>query len=184
MITQEENQWLAGPTIPRRVQLGFQLRLPAIHGDAVAPAQLDPFLLESELYRLIRSHPEQRRDRLEWDSDLQRVARLRLADMVERQYYRHTDPDGHGPNWWLRYNGVTLPNWYDHADDANNVESINNNVDIAADCLASFIGSPHHRDHLLGGSDFYRGQSRIGVGFAWGSAAVQRVWSILTLHAT
>ena len=172
-----------GPTVPRRVQLGFQLHLPVIHG-AAEPAQADPFLLESELYRLIRSHPEQQRDRLEWDSDLQRVARLRVADMRDRQYIAHTNPDGDGPNMVLLANGVAIPAWYDHARDANNVESLRLGPDDAADALAAFVASPHHRAHILGENDFWQGQKRIGIGCGpdWNTPTQQWIFVIISLH--
>lgn len=184
------NTLLSGPTIPRRVQLGFQLHLPIIHG-ATEPAQADPFLLESELYRLICSHPEQQRDRIEWDGDLQRVARRRCAGMLVRQYYNHVspEPDSIGPNETLRRAGIRVPTWYDRDAAGNNVESINTNSADAVAIWTSFLASKPHRVHLLGETDFYRGQSLMGIGYArageWDAQNEDRLWvmwSILTLH--
>lgn len=173
---------LSGPIAPRRIPLGYRLHLPAIHG-AIELAQLDPSLLESELYRLIRSHPQQQRERLEWDVDLQTIARRRCENMRRDQYVGHVDPDGHGPNWWVHHYGE-LPDWYEHDGDVNWIESIRLGPGDAADALAALLFSPRHRDHVLG-EGWFGGQWRMGIGCGptWEEPVpAQFIFCILTCH--
>ena len=174
---------LHGPSAPLRVPLDYKVHLPQVHGDAPAPA--DPLLLAVELYRLIKTDPQQQRDRLIWDADLGRCALLRVVQIRDRGAWAggHTDANGRGPNYWLRVWGIQLPDWYDSADDANNVESLRLGPPDPADVRQAFWDSPHHREHVFG-YGFFGGQTRIGIGCCedWGNPPQQWIWSVLICH--
>jgi len=174
---------LHGPTAPLHVELDYKVHLPQVHGGAQGapqePAQVARLLLAVELYRLIKTNPEQQRVRFVWDSALADGAERRLNDMQARRYYSHVDPDGRGPNWHLR---DLVPAWYDSRGMANSIESLNNNTDLPDDCLASLLNSPPHVDHILG-RGWFGGQERIGIVCGPGYADnCWWIWVVLICH--
>lgn len=100
------------------------------------------------------------------DPILCKVARARAADLARRGYFAHVNPDGEGPNLLVRRAGFTLPSFYDKSKGANNIESIaaKSPRGVAQDGFDQWLGSPFHRPHLLGLTDFNRVQTYIGVG--------------------
>lgn len=120
---------------------------------------------ESQLMSLIQNHSNQQRDFMVCNPILAAVARARAIDMANRPYDNHTDPDGKGPNTWVRIAGYPLPAYYSTESDANNIESLVTGTSTAADTLAAWLSSNTHDFHVLGKSDFYRNQVEFGVGY-------------------
>jgi hypothetical protein len=149
---------------------------------------------------LIRSHPDQQRNRatIVWDQALADIARIyRAEEMVAHQYVGHINPQGSGPNQVLQDSNIELPNGYDRSWRGNNIESISSggrnplHQPDATLILQSFAerGTAAHWDHLMGRNDFFRGQTRIGIGLAVIDPKLRNVdnhvWSIAviwTLH--
>lgn len=136
----------------------YRLYLPQIEKAAPPP---DKAL---EIFRLVRDHPGQQRDRCVWHPVLAKVAKAKASDFATRNYYGHVSPDGYGANFLVRQAGYTLPAYYHSARDGNNIESINAGSDEVSKIWQSWLNSPGHRPHILG-EGFYRDQTNIGVGF-------------------
>jgi uncharacterized protein YkwD len=176
-----------GPSAPLNITRPEALiLLPALY-DRSDP-EVDYISKELSLFQMIQFHPEQRRESLRWDTNLQRLARLRCLDMLNRQYYDHVSPEGVGPNKFIRLNGVAVPDWYPDST-ANSVESLNTNSEDPIAIWISFLGSSLHRDHLLGENRFFRQQSRMGIGYSrkgdWdrdNPSHLWTMWTVLTLE--
>jgi uncharacterized repeat protein (TIGR02543 family) len=128
-----------------------------------ARAELNP--QEQEIFNLLRNDSGQRRPTVTLDPILSQVARARAADMADRGYFDHTDPSGHGPNWWVEQAGYQLPASYDHSADGNNIESASAGRASAGDTWDDWLGSGPHREHLLAQNSFYASQTSVGVGY-------------------
>lgn len=120
---------------------------------------------EQQIFNSLKSASGQGRPFVVLDATLCRVARQKAADMANRGYYNHTDPDGHGPNWLVRQAGYSLPEYYDQSAGGNNIESVNAGRASAGDAWSSWMGSSGHRQHLLGVNAFYAEQTSVGIGF-------------------
>lgn len=124
---------------------------------------------ESAVVELARNHGEQGRPELICDSILFEAAQQRADDLLNRNYFSHTNPDGFGPNHLVESLGYQLPNFYGQEADANNIESIYSSSGFIAtgeEAFDSWLNSPGHRAHLLAEIEFYAEQIRVGVGFA------------------
>lgn len=95
---------------------------------------------------------------------LMRVAQERVDDMVARNYFSHTNPDGFGANYLVRQAGYNLPDWYSHEDAANNIECIAAGYATGSIAWAALMESPGHKAALIGALDFYKEQDEYGVG--------------------
>jgi hypothetical protein len=144
--------------------LGFALSW-AVFVVSALTARAEVNAEEQEIFNLLKNDPGQGRPFVTLDPILCQVARARAADMGDRGYYDHTDPDGHGPNWWVYQAGYQLPANYDHSGDANNIESASVGRSSAGDTWDSWMGSPPHKAHLLAENSFYASQTSVGVGF-------------------
>jgi uncharacterized protein YkwD len=120
---------------------------------------------EQEIFNLLKNDSGQRRPFVTLDPILCQVARARAADMANRGYFDHTDPDGHGPNWWVEQAGYQLPATYEHTADANNIESASAGHASAGDTWDDWMSSPPHKEHLLAEASFYASQTSVGVGY-------------------
>lgn len=135
---------------------------------------------EAEYVRLLRTHPEQQRERLTCDERLCAAARYKAALCRRLDEVEHT-LDGETPNELVRRFGVALPNWY--PTQGNSVESLSAGHPTAWDSFNALLHSPRHRAHLLGEAFAYREQVRIGVAYyhddeprhAWNA-----IWCVLT----
>jgi hypothetical protein len=119
---------------------------------------------EMKLFKLVSSDASQMRPALKLDPILCQVARKRAADMIARNYFSHVNPDGNGPNQIAKKAGYVLPGNYSSDKDANNIESIASGALSPAKVLELWRSSKFHHDHLFGGTDFHRGQTRLGIG--------------------
>ena len=141
--------------------------LPMVSNSAVAVANQTCELnaQEQELTRLMAEDPNQERDQMSCNPVLARAARERAKDMATRGYFDHVNPDGYGPNHMVLEAGFRLPDWYDHSDRANNVESIGGGFKDANAMWQAWLGSQYHRVHVLGTVSFYADQEEIGMGY-------------------
>lgn len=163
--------------------MDFVTRLPSIHnGPTIAP-QAEPDKAR-EVYLRMNSHPEQRRKLLVWHDLLAKIAESRCIDQARNGWTGHVDPDGHGPNFTVRAWGYRLPSSYPGDDAANNIESTlhggNGDVERAWN---SWMGSEHHRVHILALDDFFKGQINVGIGYYFlDLSAYNHYFCILTCH--
>jgi uncharacterized protein YkwD len=146
------------------------------------PTQEHPY--ELALLTAIIDSPLQERPLLRRNDILMSVAQRRVNDMIARQYFAHTDPDGYGPNHHARQAGFPLPAYYSTKSDANNIESLAAGQSTVAEAWMALQGSYGHRAHLLGLGEFFYRQTEIGVGYAVSGAYHYRhVWSIIIAEA-
>lgn len=109
------------------------------------------------------------------------VARQRAADMAQRDYFDHVNPDGAGPNSMVRSAGYRLPDYYDQSPPGNNVESIAAGFDTAEATWEGWVNSPHHRSHVLAEEPFFTEQSEYGIGYYYEpNSYYQHYWVLLT----
>ena len=148
----------------------------------VAPARaVELNSQEQQIFNSLKSAGGQGRPFAVLDPVLCRVARQKAADMANRGYYSHTNPDGYGPNWLVRQAGYSLPDYYDPSPAANNVESVNAGRASAGDAWSSWMDSSGHRVHLLGENSFYAQQTSVGVGFVDDPGSQWRYyWVVIT----
>ena len=121
---------------------------------------------ETEMAALLTARDHgQRRPNLTWNPILARVARERARDMAVRGYFAHVTPEGIGPNTLVERAGYHLPAAYDHRPSGNNIESAAEGYASAAAAWRHWMGSVHHRTHLLGLNPEFLKQSEFGVGY-------------------
>ena len=113
------------------------------------------------------------------DPILSQVARDRAADMAQRGYFDHINPDGHGANYLVRKAGYVLPSYY--PGDGNNLESISGGFTSAAAAWDDWMNSPEHKTHLLAEESFFATQTSFGVGyFADPASTYKYYWVVIT----
>jgi len=134
---------------------------------------------EEQLAALMINDPDQRRASLTCHPILAQVARERALDMVKRNYFDHTNPDGYGPNYLVRQAGYVLPSYYDTAPDANNIESLAAGYPTASAAWDNWTNSVDHRRHLLGETAFFAEQIEYGIGYACGGQ-YGHYWVVIT----
>jgi len=117
---------------------------------------------EWSLWQLVTADPEQKHVGLALDYCLSVAARSRSADMANRRYFSHTSPDGVTPNQTCRIAACSIPGWY---GEGNNIESIAAGYATPGAVWDAWKNSPAHRVHVLGEDDFFRGQTRCGIGY-------------------
>jgi uncharacterized protein YkwD len=136
---------------------------------------------EQAIVTLLANAPTQGRASVNVDPILSSVARDRARDMAVRDYFSHTNPDGHGPNYLVRQAGYTLPSFYDSSPAGNNIESIAGGYTSAEDAWEGWMDSPSHKRHLLAESSFYADQTSIGVGYYYDvNSTYRHYWVVLS----
>ena len=114
---------------------------------------------------------------LKWNDILAKVARERAEDMVSRNYFGHTDPDGYGTNIKIQNAGYTLDaSWYSDKSKnyfeslaAGHAEGKATVIQLIYDGGAG-NSSAGHRKHLLGIDDFWANCYDVGIGKAKGGS--------------
>jgi uncharacterized repeat protein (TIGR02543 family) len=127
---------------------------------------ISPSNEEIALANLLVHSSGQQRASMKYDPILNEVARAKAQDMARRGYFDHVDPDGNGPNYMIEKAGYPLPAWWGDGRDTNYVESIAAGHSSASTTWSDFMGSPLHKRHLLGETDFQRDSTTYGVGYA------------------
>lgn len=128
--------------------------------------------MSAELLRLMITDRAQQRKSPKCSDLVTKIAQSRADDMVQRGYFSHWTPEGHGSNYFLAQVGC-LPSWY--PQDGNTVESITLNYRTPQAAWNALVSSRGHRPHVLGTHPFFAAQVAIGVGWAkseWGEVAV------------
>jgi uncharacterized protein YkwD len=130
------------------------------------------------------THVGQARAQLVCDPILAQVARARAADMAQRAYFSHVNPDGYGPNYLVKQAGYVLPDWYNPAPSANNIESIAAGYTTVAEAWSGWMSSEGHSRHLLASHDgspldFYRQQEAFGIGYWYSPDAPYRHYYVV-----
>jgi uncharacterized protein YkwD len=147
-----------------------QYQVPVARGDASPDtrqaADSVAAVRERELAGILTTHPGQRHPRLAPNAILARVARERARDMAARGYFAHVTPEGLGANTLVERAGYALPAAYDHRLAGNNIESAAEGHATAESAWRNWMGSPHHRAHLLGLEPQFRPQREFGIGYA------------------
>ncbi len=140
---------------------------------------------EQDFIKILLSDPIQQRKELIFDTILHRIARERAIDLAARNYFSHTNPDGIGPNHLLREAGYLLPEHYGKRLDSNNVESLSGGNSTALETYKGWLSSPAgHRKHLLGEIDFWRQQTRFGIGYYYDANSLYKhYWVFISAPA-
>lgn len=140
--------------------------LPTIANESPPAPQAEPDKAR-QVYELMKAHPEQRRTALLWNDKLAFIALDKCRAQAHGNWTGHVDPDGHGPNWWTRQLGYSLPDSYGKGDADNWIESLlhggQGNVESV---WQTWMDSPGHRDHILGTGkygDIYSAQICVGI---------------------
>lgn len=136
---------------------------------------------ERAVYKLMAEDPDQRRKGIEWSGPLASVARRRAEDMVRRNYFAHTDPDGLGPNGHVATAGIPLPAEYAAAPKQNFIESIARGPLEPPAMWKVLSTHAGHREHVLGIDEFWALQPLVGVGAAFDRARRDVILVVLSL---
>ncbi|MEZ4730066.1 MAG: CAP domain-containing protein [Caldilineaceae bacterium] len=146
-----------------------QLFLPVVTKTEVVTASEPACQLndqEKRIEELVIAHPEQQRSSLTCNPKLASVARARAEDMGRRAYFAHVNPDGQGPNYFVRQTGYVLPDFYSQETNGNNIESIGAGPGDADGMWNAWMKSEKHTTHILGKTSFFAEQVEYGIGFA------------------
>lgn len=155
--------------------------IPSVYGPPVVlPCGFNR--LAHRLFELIRDDPNQQRDRTKivCHPVLVQVAQAKAQDMLDRDYYTHVDPDGHGADWLVQQAGYELPGSYGTGLSTNYIESIAKNTPTAERVFMRFLASPPHRRHLLGETSHFREQTCFGVGFSGTYPTSALYWCVIS----
>lgn len=102
------------------------------------PNELDP-----EVAAFVAAMNDHRLDEgcgaLEWDSEVAAVAHAHSADMVDRGYFAHTNPDGDSPGDRLSDAGIAVSGW---------AENIAAGHSSGESVLAAWLNSTGHRNNI------------------------------------
>lgn len=158
------------------------LFLPQIsNSEPVATASCNPTAEEAAVVALFLYDSLQSRVNALCNPLLTDVARQRAADMAQRSYFDHINPDGAGPNSLVRSAGYRLPTYYDQSASGNNVESIAAGFATADAAWAGWVNSPHHRSHVLAEEPFFVEQIEYGIGYYYDPESYyDHYWVLLT----
>ena len=109
------------------------------------------------------------KNKLIWNSTLQKVAEQKAKDMANKNYFSHVNKEGYGLNLLIHMEGYTLPYQYIKRKKNNYVESIGAGYESGRSLVIGLIqdfGEPTlgHRKHLLG-MQGYEENVNIGIGF-------------------
>jgi hypothetical protein len=138
-----------------------------------------PTAKETELYRLVREHPDQQRVQVVLDPRLCLAARKHAVDTQNRKFFNHVNPDGVNANQRAINEGYPLPAYYTPA--LNYIESMaGSTVDTPADAVASWRNSPPHASQVFGQVPFYREQVVLGGGHAPASGLAYATYVLLS----
>jgi len=132
-------------------------------GRGTLPPIVRPAPAEAEIIRHMQDHPDQGRPTLIVHGTLMQVAEAHAADMAERGYFDHINPDGVNANGRVIDAGYALP----YPRDANNIESIAGGYATAQAAWDAWMDSDAHRAHLLAEDDFFAAQIYVGVGYVY-----------------
>jgi uncharacterized protein YkwD len=135
--------------------------------------------LENKIERWMKG-TEQKRPLLTSNAILSRIARARAADMGRRNYYSAVTPEGNGPNFDVTQAGYVLPDYYDKARTANNLQFY-----VAAatpeEAWKIWMKSPNIRAKIFGLTESYARQREYGIGHAYIPASKYKHYWVLLM---
>ena len=113
-------------------------------------------------------------DPIEWDGTIASVSRAHSADMAEREYFAHVNPDGEGPHdrfeavadYCRAYGENVAMTWVDRSverPDDGEIDEYRTAEELAEGLVEQWMQSPDHRDAILE-EGLNRGWDRGGVG--------------------
>lgn len=150
--------------------------VPAVRAAEDIACQPNP--QEARIAELMMAHPNQKRVDMRCNPILAQVARARAQDMADRGYFSHVNPDGFGPNHFVRQAGYILPAWWGTAPAANYIESIAMGHDTGDETFNQWLSSAGHRRHILAEVPFYAGQVEYGIGYV--APGRSHIWVAIT----
>lgn len=142
------------------------LFLPSLHKQGLVSGQPPFDVKRTELFLRIKNHAEQRRKKMDRHPLLDEAAQNKAEDMVGRDYFSHTSPDGLSANENILLTGYRIPDYY--AKKGNNGESIyKGHIGEPNDRpVRAWYESTGHRIHVFAWDKFYSIQECIGVGWS------------------
>jgi uncharacterized protein YkwD len=143
-------------------------------GATVAAAPTSTQLRDAEALVLTRINEERAGNglaALRMDGRLRSVAQARSADMVERDYFDHRDPDGHDP--W--YHLATASIGYSTAGEIIALNSVSPIRDAARRAVEQWMHSSGHHARIMDGTYNYAG---VGVAMDGGIST----WTVLFIQ--
>lgn len=136
------------------------------------PRQIKKDVMARNIYNRIGAIPGQGREITIWNPKLETAACKRVIKMADEGWQGHVDPEGKGPDWYVRQEGYSLPSYYydpKKGDAANHVESLSYGGDPTSSdeeqeelFWSGLIGHEAHRVHLAG-EGFFADQVEVGV---------------------
>ena len=118
--------------------------------------ELDIAAWEQEVFDLVNAiRAENDLPAYEYDEKLADVARAHSQDMIDREFFDHTNPDGDQP--WDRMSAAGI-RWYAAA------ENIAAGQRTPEEVVDAWMNSPGHRANILGDCEY------LGVGVALGGS--------------
>jgi len=139
---------------------------------ALPASAITPNANETELANLIATNAGQQRAVMTYHPILNMVARFHARDMATRSYFGHTDPDGYGSNYRVRLAELELPGYYGQNKADNNIESIAAGYSTPLETFNQWMGSPSHKQHVLGEIAFFQDQTYYGVGYYYDAGSL------------
>ena len=114
-----------------------------------APSELSA--MEREVFELVnKARTENGLSPLSWANDLASVARAHSSDMISRNFFSHTNPDGESPSDRLKRNGISY---------RASAENIAYGQQSASAVMEAWMNSSGHRANILS-----RNVTELGVG--------------------
>ena len=112
-------------------------------------------------------------DPIEWDGTIASVSRAHSADMAEREYFSHVNPEGEGPHdrfeavadYCRAYGENVAMTWVDRSverPDDDEIDEYRTAEELAEGLVEQWMQSPDHRDAIL--EENVDGWDRGGVG--------------------
>lgn len=114
-----------------------------------------------QFYNYMMSDERQARDDLTCDPLLVGVATVRATIAASGEKLSHCDAQGICANAYVRFAGCDLPTSY--TANGNQVESLVAGTRDMASAYRALADSPSHYRHLMGESDLFEEQDRIGI---------------------
>jgi uncharacterized protein YkwD len=139
-------------TIPLFAVMALAAWTSCAHGSPLSPDQdADPVVADF-VERLNRERRDAGCAALAWDDDVARVARAHSADMVRRDFFSHSNPDGDDPFERLASAKIAY---------RSAAENILQGATTGLAALDLWMGSPGHRANLMNCGMTHHGVGRV-----------------------
>lgn len=131
----------------------------------------------------------EKREGLNWDETLAKVAQAKAEDMAKNNYFGHIDKKGYGMNFYMNKAGYKLnADWLKNPKE-NYFESITAGAESPREGIIDLINDGNvkdhqkagHRLHLLGISDFHAKSGDIGIGWATNPSSTYKTYMVVII---